>query len=366
MRPFGCGVVCTRAAPYRYSTQTGPGTLTARVPHPLAVQQTTHDVRRSCRCRAARDRTAHHVRLGDPGSTADWISLLFAGPSIFRPNNSSRAASHCRSTRRSTPLTSWRSRPSSRKRLRENVMGYNAGVDMTWRLNRNIGLGLLVRYSSGTKVFTPDERAAGRSDRRRAARRRRPTPDSLKEISPELRLLFKSFVPKRRHRVRREARWAGISPAHSATATSRPSRRQTPTVARGHPKQQRFGDAAQPHCDRHSDDRSHGRHRADLHEIRDAELSFPLRRAPSGVRISRPLRHGVREHTIKAECGEQRGERGKRRRHHRDEPIHRDIVEHLRGHRLRLADRQPWIRCSPRCAKAHARRSCSEPDVRRC
>ena len=39
--------------------------------------------------------------------------------------------------------------------LRENVVGYNAGVDMTWRLNRNIGLGLLLRYSNGKKAFTP-------------------------------------------------------------------------------------------------------------------------------------------------------------------------------------------------------------------
>ena len=38
---------------------------------------------------------------------------------------------------------------------RENVIGYNAGVDMTWRLNKRIGLGLLVRYSAGKKEFIP-------------------------------------------------------------------------------------------------------------------------------------------------------------------------------------------------------------------
>ena len=34
-------------------------------------------------------------------------------------------------------------------------MGYNAGVDMTWRFARNVGVGLLVRYSNGKKEFTP-------------------------------------------------------------------------------------------------------------------------------------------------------------------------------------------------------------------
>ena len=35
------------------------------------------------------------------------------------------------------------------------MIGYNAGVDMTWRVNRRIGLGLLVRYSAGKKEFIP-------------------------------------------------------------------------------------------------------------------------------------------------------------------------------------------------------------------
>ncbi len=34
-------------------------------------------------------------------------------------------------------------------------MGYNAGVDMTWRFADNFGVGLLVRYSNGKKEFTP-------------------------------------------------------------------------------------------------------------------------------------------------------------------------------------------------------------------
>ena len=34
-------------------------------------------------------------------------------------------------------------------------MGYNAGVDMTWRFSKNVGVGLLLRYSNGKKAFTP-------------------------------------------------------------------------------------------------------------------------------------------------------------------------------------------------------------------
>ena len=39
--------------------------------------------------------------------------------------------------------------------VRNTVIGYNAGVDMTWRFARNIGVGLLLRYSKGKKEFTP-------------------------------------------------------------------------------------------------------------------------------------------------------------------------------------------------------------------
>ena len=39
--------------------------------------------------------------------------------------------------------------------VRENVLGYNAGVDMTWRFSQNVGVGLLLRYSNGKKAFTP-------------------------------------------------------------------------------------------------------------------------------------------------------------------------------------------------------------------
>ena len=38
---------------------------------------------------------------------------------------------------------------------RENVTGYHAGVDMTWRFPDNIGVGALLRYRAGKKDFTP-------------------------------------------------------------------------------------------------------------------------------------------------------------------------------------------------------------------
>jgi hypothetical protein len=34
-------------------------------------------------------------------------------------------------------------------------MGYNLGVDMAWRFARNVGVGLLIRFSEGKQAFTP-------------------------------------------------------------------------------------------------------------------------------------------------------------------------------------------------------------------
>ena len=35
------------------------------------------------------------------------------------------------------------------------MIGYNAGVDMTWRFADHIGVGALLRYAAGKKDFEP-------------------------------------------------------------------------------------------------------------------------------------------------------------------------------------------------------------------
>ena len=43
----------------------------------------------------------------------------------------------------------------STETIKDKVSGYNAGVDMAWMFSKHIGLGALIRYTHGTKDFTP-------------------------------------------------------------------------------------------------------------------------------------------------------------------------------------------------------------------
>ena len=135
-------------------TQTGAGGLTARVPHPLQFNKprtATGDV-----ADARRLEIGQHIMFGWAIPASRGLDfLLSAGPSIITAEQLFVTRLNLSLEQEVFPYDELGFPRVDTETLRENVMGYNAGVDMTWRLNRRVGVGLLVRYSSGKKEFIP-------------------------------------------------------------------------------------------------------------------------------------------------------------------------------------------------------------------
>jgi hypothetical protein len=144
---------------------TGSGTVTARVPHPLQFNQprtTTGDI-----AGTTRREIGQHVMFGWNFSTvpapvrgrpAPFRGLdftLFAGPSIFLTDQLFATSVMVSLDKEVFPFNELAFPGAQTEALQENVFGYNAGVDMTWRFSRHFGAGLLLRYSHGVKDFEP-------------------------------------------------------------------------------------------------------------------------------------------------------------------------------------------------------------------
>jgi hypothetical protein len=156
---FGIGVRLWRglhagAAVSVFNDKTGPGTVTARVPHPLQFNKprtVTGEVPN-----ATRRELGQHIMFGWNVRAAGGLDfLLFAGPSIFATDQLLVKSLRLSLDNEVFPFDELAFPPVESETLREDVLGYNAGVDMTWRFARNLGVGLLVRYSEGKKAFTP-------------------------------------------------------------------------------------------------------------------------------------------------------------------------------------------------------------------
>jgi hypothetical protein len=174
--------------------KTGPGTVTVRVPHPLHFNQprtTNGDI-----ANADRREVGQHLMFGwnistaaGPRRSAATRGLdftLFAGPSIFVTDQLLVTNLMLSLDKEVFPFDELAFPGAQTETPRENVMGYNAGVDMTWRLRNNIGLGLLLRYSQGKKEFTPT-----------GAQPVEVTVGGL-HAGGGLRVLFNSFGPRRK------------------------------------------------------------------------------------------------------------------------------------------------------------------------
>ena len=137
-----------------FDDKTGSGTVTARVPHPLQFNKprtTTGEI-----ANATRREIGQHLMFGWNVQTAGGIDFtLFAGPSIFATDQLFVKSLTLSLDEEVFPFDELAFPRVEKETLRENVTGYNAGVDMTWRFMRNVGVGLLVRYSSGKKEFAP-------------------------------------------------------------------------------------------------------------------------------------------------------------------------------------------------------------------
>jgi hypothetical protein len=133
---------------------TGAGTVTARVPHPLQFNKprtTAGEI-----ADANRREFGQHITVvwAIPASGGlDFV--LSGGPSFFNTQQLFVTRLNFSLQDEVFPFEELAFPRADTEIQRENVIGYNAGVDMTWRLNKRIGLGLLVRYSAGKKEFIP-------------------------------------------------------------------------------------------------------------------------------------------------------------------------------------------------------------------
>jgi hypothetical protein len=143
--------------------KTDPGTVTAKVPHPLQFNRprtTTGDI-----ADVRRREIGQHFMVGwnistiagprQRTATRGLDFTLFAGPSIFVTDQLFVTHLMLALEKEVFPFDELAYPGAQTQTVRENVMGYNAGVDMTWRFSRNVGVGLLLRYSNGKKAFTP-------------------------------------------------------------------------------------------------------------------------------------------------------------------------------------------------------------------
>jgi hypothetical protein len=134
--------------------KTGNGAVTARVPHPLQFNKqrtTTGDI-----ADAKRREIGQHITFGWAIPAAGGLDfLVFGGPSIFTTEQLFVTSLNLSLEKEVFPFDELAFPGAQTETLRENVLGYNAGVDMTWRFVRHVGVGLLVRYSKGKKAFEP-------------------------------------------------------------------------------------------------------------------------------------------------------------------------------------------------------------------
>jgi hypothetical protein len=137
-----------------FDDKNGGGTITARVPHPLQFNRqrtVTGDV-----ANATRREVGQHIMVGWNVQTAGGLEfLLFGGPSIFATDQLVVKSLAIDLDKEVFPFDTLAFPPVDTETLRENVTGYNVGVDMTWRFARHVGVGLLVRFSEGKKAFAP-------------------------------------------------------------------------------------------------------------------------------------------------------------------------------------------------------------------
>ena len=142
---------------------TGPGTVIARVPHPLQFNKprtSSGDITNTMRRELGQHlmfgwniSTVATPRFGRAPRGLDFT--LFAGPSIFVAEQLFVTSLTLSLENEVFPFDELAFPAAQTTSVRDTVLGYNAGVDMTWRFNNNVGIGLLLRYSNGAKAFSP-------------------------------------------------------------------------------------------------------------------------------------------------------------------------------------------------------------------
>ena len=139
---------------FSFLTNTGPGELTASVPHPLMFstpRSVTGEV-----SQVQRREMGYHIDLGwRVAPTPNLEFTVFGGPSIFVADQVLVTGLRLGLANEVYPFDTLAFPAVDTESQTQTVTGYNAGVDMTWRFTRRFGLGVLLRYAVGKKDFTP-------------------------------------------------------------------------------------------------------------------------------------------------------------------------------------------------------------------
>lgn len=133
---------------------TGTGTLTAQVPHPLLFNQmrtATGEVQN-----VTRFETAEHFQVSWTEPLAYKLELtVFGGPSLFITEQTYVTDLALGLDRETYPFDTFAFAGAATDTLKSNIIGYNAGADLTRRFSKHVGIAMLIRYASGNKQFTP-------------------------------------------------------------------------------------------------------------------------------------------------------------------------------------------------------------------
>jgi hypothetical protein len=133
---------------------TGTGTVTAQVPHPLLFNQprtVAGEVQN-----IARFETGEHFQVAWTVPAAHKLEFtVFGGPSLFITEQTYVTELALGLERETYPFDTFTFAGAATNAFKGNIIGYNAGVDLTWRFSKNVGVGMVTRYSAGNKQFTP-------------------------------------------------------------------------------------------------------------------------------------------------------------------------------------------------------------------
>jgi hypothetical protein len=137
-----------------FLNDTGTGSITAEVPHPLFFNQkrtVTADIQN-----VIRKETGAHFQASWTTPPVNGLEFsFFGGPSIFIAEQTYVTQLALGLDKETYPFDTFAFAGATTATFKDNIPGYNAGVDMTWKFSKHVGAGVLIRYAAGKRTFTP-------------------------------------------------------------------------------------------------------------------------------------------------------------------------------------------------------------------
>jgi hypothetical protein len=132
----------------------GRGTLTGQLPYAFLFNQLRRSIGYFTGIK--RQKSAAHIQLLWTAPAAGGLEFtVFGGPTIFQTEQVLVTKLNLTLANEVFPYDTLTFPGVSTETVKNNVKGYNTGVDMTWRFAKHVGLGVLIRYAKGKKDFTP-------------------------------------------------------------------------------------------------------------------------------------------------------------------------------------------------------------------